>query len=78
MRRIHRFIHVARISATAGFRVSNLGQPNVEMELPAANDIDLPAGASASEDGIRGAAAVMHGNRAPTTRKISRSNIDCR
>lgn len=47
MRRIHRFIHVARISATAGFRVSNLGQPNVEMELPAANDIDLPAGALA-------------------------------
>ena len=47
MRRLHRYIHIARITATANFRVSNLGLPNVEMELPAAAAMELPAGALA-------------------------------
>jgi hypothetical protein len=47
MRRLHRFIHVARIAATADPRISNLGLPNVEMELPAASEIDSPTGAPA-------------------------------
>lgn len=34
MKRLHRFIHVARIGASATPRISNLGRPNIEMELP--------------------------------------------
>jgi hypothetical protein len=47
MKRVHRFIHIARIGATATPRISNLGRPNVEMELPAAAQIDMPPGAHA-------------------------------
>ena len=47
MKRVHRFIHVARIGAAATPRISNLGRPNVEMELPAAAQIDMPPGSHA-------------------------------
>lgn len=47
MKRLHRFIHVARIGAAATPRISNLGRPNVEMELPAAAQIDMPPGSFA-------------------------------
>ena len=47
MKRVHRFIHVARIGASASPRISNLGSPNVEMELPAAAQIDMPPGSLA-------------------------------
>ena len=47
MKRVHRFIHIARIGASATPRISNLGRPNVEMELPAAAQIDMPPGALA-------------------------------
>ena len=73
MRRLHRYIHVARISATAGFRVSNLGAPNVEMELPAAIDIDLPAGALALYVTISG--EILNGAVAREGRGILRSCI---
>ena len=47
MKRLHRFIHIARIGAASLPRISNLGRPNVEMELPAAAQIDMPPGALA-------------------------------
>ena len=47
MKRLHRFIHVARIGASATPRISNLGRPNVEMELPTAEQIDMPPGSFA-------------------------------
>lgn len=46
MKRIHRYIHVARIGAATP-KISNLGRPNVEMELPTADQIDIPPGAQA-------------------------------
>ena len=42
MRRIHRFIHVAKITGASKLRISNLGQPNIEMEIPTSQTIDLP------------------------------------
>lgn len=47
MRRIHRYIHVARITGGSRLRISNLGLPNVEMELPAAKEINLPENSAA-------------------------------
>jgi hypothetical protein len=47
VKRLYRYIHIARITATAPLRISNLGLPNVEMALPAAAEMELPAGAIA-------------------------------
>ncbi len=47
MKRVHRYIHVARIGTPGAPRVSNLGRPNVEMELPTAEQINMPSGSVA-------------------------------
>jgi anti-anti-sigma regulatory factor len=47
VRRIHKFIHVARITGASKLRISNLGLPNIEMEIPTATEIKLPENAQA-------------------------------
>ena len=73
MKRLHRFIHVARIGAAATPRISNLGRPNVEMELPAAAQIDMPPGSLALYVTI--SAEILNGHVAREGRSILRSCI---
>lgn len=47
MRRIRQFIHVAKITGASKLRISNLGRPNIEMEIPAPEALDLPDSATA-------------------------------
>jgi hypothetical protein len=47
MRRIHQFIHVAKITAASKLRIANLGRPNIELEIPGPQAIDLPESSQA-------------------------------
>lgn len=73
MRRIHKFIHVARITTASKPRISNLGQPNVEMEIPTPQAIELPESSKALYVTI--SAKVLNGAVAREGQEILRSCI---
>ena len=73
MRRIHKFIHVAKITCASKPRISNLGQPNIEMDIPTPQALELPESSMALY--VTVSAKVLDGAVAKEGREILRNCI---